>query len=97
MGVPVMVQWKQIRLGAMRLQVPSQASISGLRIRGCCELCCRSQTRLGSGMAVAVAVADSCSSNSTPSLGTSTCCECGPKKKKRHKISKLKQKKKLYH
>ena len=45
---PVMAQRKQIRLGAMSLQVPSLASIGGggLRIRRCCELRCRSQTRL---------------------------------------------------
>ena len=35
-GVPVMAQWKQIRLGAMRLRVQSQASLSGLRI-WCCH------------------------------------------------------------
>ena len=31
-GVPVMVQWKQIRLVTIRLQVRSLASLSGLRI-----------------------------------------------------------------
>ena len=40
-GVPIMVQRKQIRLGTMRLQVPSLASLSGLRIQHCCELWCR--------------------------------------------------------
>uniref|UniRef100_A0A8C3X387 Dehydrogenase/reductase 2 n=1 Tax=Catagonus wagneri TaxID=51154 RepID=A0A8C3X387_9CETA len=39
----------------MRLWVRSLASLRGLRIRHCRELWCRSQTRLGSGMAVAVA------------------------------------------
>ena len=35
-GAPVMTQWKRIRLGTMRLQVRSLASLSGLRIRcGC--------------------------------------------------------------
>ena len=33
-----MVQWKQIRLGIVRLQVRSLASLSGLRIRCCREL-----------------------------------------------------------
>ena len=37
-GVPVMAQQKQIRLGIMRLRVQSLASLSGLRIRRCCEL-----------------------------------------------------------
>ena len=31
-----MVQWKRIRLGTMRLWVPSLASLSGLRIWHCC-------------------------------------------------------------
>ena len=56
MGVPVMVQQKQIWLGTMRLWVRSLASLSGLRIRRCWELWCRSQTRLRSGVAMAVAV-----------------------------------------
>ena len=43
-----MAQWKQIQLGTVRFQVQSLALLSGLRIRRCCELWCRSQTRLGS-------------------------------------------------
>ena len=38
-----MVQRKQIPLGTMRLWVQSLASLSGLRIRHCRELWCRSQ------------------------------------------------------
>ena len=53
-GVPIVVQWKRIQLGTMRLQVQSLASLSGLRIRCCRELWCRLQTRLRSGIAVAV-------------------------------------------
>jgi len=49
-------QRKQVRLGTMRFQVRSPASFSGLRIWHCCELWCRSQTQLTSGVAVAVAV-----------------------------------------
>ena len=37
-GVPVVVQQKRIRLGTMRLQVQSLASLSGLRIQSCREL-----------------------------------------------------------
>ena len=74
----------------MRLQVQSLASLSGVRIRRCCELWCRSQTWLRSGVAVAVAQAGHYSSDSTPSLGTSICHRWDPKKKKRrvqpHKI-----------
>ena len=55
MGVPVRVQQKRVQLGNMRLQVPSVALLSGLRLQRCCELWCRLQMRLGSGVAVAVA------------------------------------------
>ena len=79
-----MVQWKRIQLGTMRLQVLSLASLSGLKIRCCHELWCRSQTWLGSDVAVAVVYACSHSSNWTPSLGTSICCECSPKKTHTH-------------
>ena len=41
LGVPVVVQWKRIRLGTMRWRVRSLASLSGLRIQRCCELWCR--------------------------------------------------------
>ena len=41
----------------MRLRVRSLASLSGLRMRHCCELWCASQTRLGYSVVVAVAVA----------------------------------------
>ena len=87
-GVPIVAQRKQIRLGTMRVWVRSLASLSGLRIRHCLELWCRSQTRLGSGIAVAVAQAGSNSSDSIPSLGTSICHGCGPKRAKDKKISK---------
>ena len=32
-GVPIVAQWKRIRLGSMRFGVRSLASLSGLRIR----------------------------------------------------------------
>ena len=50
-----MAPQKQIQLGTMGLWVQSLASLSGLRIWHCRELWCRSQTRLGSGIAVTVA------------------------------------------
>ena len=37
-----MVQWKQIQLGTLRLQVRSLASLGGLRIQRFHELWCRS-------------------------------------------------------
>ena len=52
-GVPSMTQRKWIQIGTMRLGVQSLASLSGLRIRCCCELWYWSQTRLGSQVAVA--------------------------------------------
>ena len=81
-----MVHQKGIRLGTMRLQVPSLASLNDLRIQRCLELWCRPQTRLGSGVAVAVTKVGSCSSDSsTPGLRTSICEGCNPKKKKKEK------------
>ena len=44
-GVSIVVQRKWIWLGTMRLQVRSLTSLSGLRIRRCPELWCRSQTQ----------------------------------------------------
>ena len=38
----------------MRMQIQSLALLSGLRIRRCCELWCRLQVQVGSGIAVAV-------------------------------------------
>ena len=35
---------------AMRIWVRSLALLNGLRVRHCCELCCRSQMQLGSGV-----------------------------------------------
>ena len=59
----------RIQLGIMRIQVRSVASLSGLRIRRCCELWSRFQTRLGSHVAVALAQASGYSSNQTPQPG----------------------------
>ena len=49
-----MAQQKRIRLGTMRLQVQSLASLRGLRIQRCRELWCSSKKQLGSDVAVAV-------------------------------------------
>ena len=54
LGVPVMAQWKRIRLVSMRFQVRSLSLLSGLRIRHYRELWCRSQMQLGLGVAVSV-------------------------------------------
>ena len=79
-GVPVVVQWLTNPTRNHEVAVRSLASLSGLRIRHCHALWCRSQTRLGSGVAVAVVEAGSYSSDWTPSLGTSICRGCSPKK-----------------
>ena len=96
LGVPVVAQWKQIRLGSIRMWVQSLASLGGSGIWHCCELWYRWQTRLGSRVAVAVqqllCLWSSCSSNSTPSLGTSICSRCGPKKQKERKEGRKKGK-----
>ena len=51
---PAVAQQKQIRLETMRFWVQSLALLSGLRIRRCPQLWCRSQTWLRSGVAVAL-------------------------------------------
>ena len=86
-----MAQGKRIRLGTMMLQVRSLAWLSGLRIWLCCELWCRLQMWLGSG--IAVVQAGSYSSEQTPSLGTSMCHGCIPKKTKDKKKKKKKKEK----
>ena len=69
----------------MRMWVPSLASLSGLRIWHCCELCYKLQAQLGSQVAVAEVWVSSCSSDLTPSLGTSIFCRYGLKIKKKKK------------
>ena len=71
------------------MQVQSLASLSGLRIWRCCELCCKLQTWLGSRIAVAVVWAGTYRSDSTPSLGTSMCQECRPEKQKQRQKQTL--------
>ena len=69
----------------MVMWVQSLALLSGLRIRRCCELWCRSQMQLGSSrVAVAVVQASSCSFDLTPSLGTSIYSRCSPKRPKKN-------------
>ena len=83
MGFSAVPQQKWIRLGTMRLQDQSQASLSGLRIQRCHELWCRSDTWIpcccGCGWA------GRCSSDLTPSLETSIGHGCGPTKTKKKK------------
>ena len=49
-----MAQRKGIRLGTVRLQIGSLASLRGLGIQSCHELWCRLKTQLRSGIAVAL-------------------------------------------
>ena len=63
-----MAQWLTDPTGTMWLRVRSLALLRGLRIQHCRELCCWSQTQLGSCTAMAVAQAGGNSSDSTPSL-----------------------------
>ena len=52
LGIPVVVQQKQIGLVSMRMRVRSQALLSGWGIHCCSELRYRLQMQLGSGMTV---------------------------------------------
>ena len=71
-GVLAVVQWKQIRLVSMKMQVQSLAlPVGGSGIVMSCDVGCRHRC--------AVLWAGSCSSNSTTSLGTSI-CKGGPNK-----------------
>ena len=70
---------------AQQKRIKPLSSISGLRIRRRRELWCRSQTRLGSGVAVAVVEAGGYSSDSTPSLGPSICHGAAQEMAKRQK------------
>ena len=53
-GVPVVVQQLTNLTRIHKDAGSTLASLSGLRIQHCCELWCKSQTRLRSGVAVAV-------------------------------------------
>ena len=79
---------QRIWLGTMRLRVRSLPLPSGLTIRCCRELWCRSQTRLGSHVAVALAQAGSYRSDLTPSLETSISRGSSPRNGKKTKINK---------
>ena len=80
------------QLVSMRMWVQSLALLSGLRIRHCCELWCRSRSQmwLRAHVAVAVVQASSDSSDLTLSLGISVCPEHGPKKHTHKKTKKQK-------
>ena len=54
LGVPIVAEQKQIRLGTMRLRVRSLASLSGLKIGVAVSCGVGSQTQLRSCIAVAV-------------------------------------------
>ena len=89
-GVPVVAQWKRIRLGTKRLPVRSLASLSGLRIWWCCELWCRSQKWLTS--CVAVVSAGDCSADFTLAWEPPYAVDVAFKRKKRqwNKINVIK-------
>ena len=83
-GVPIVAQW---------LMNPTRnhevlGLLSGVRIRRCHKLWCRSQTQLGSYVAVAVAQAGG-SSDQTPSPKTTICLGSSPRKEKKKKTGKI--------
>ena len=83
LAFPSWLSSQQTQLASMRMQVWSLTSISGLRIRHCPELWCRSQIWLES--CVAVVYASNYRSNWTLAWEPPYTVECGPKKTKRPK------------
>ena len=82
-GVPLVAQQVKDRSVSVKMQAPSLALLSGLRIQRRCKLQHKSQMLLRSSVAVAVTWAGSYSSDSTPSPGTSTYRQPLKKKKKK--------------
>ena len=78
-----MAQQKRILTGIQEDTGLIPGLARGLRIRRCCELWYRLQTRLRSGVAAAIVQASGYIYNSTPNLGPSICRGCSPRKKKK--------------
>ena len=81
-GVPFMAWQKRIRLD---LRVQSLALLSGLSIQCCCELWCRSQTRVRSGCCCGCGVGQQPQLRLDPLPGN-LCCGFGPKKQQKIKV-----------
>ena len=79
-GVPIMAQRKQILTSIMRTQVRSLASLSGLRIRQCCELWYRSQVHLDLALLRLWCRPSAIAPIRPPSPGSAIYCGYGPKK-----------------
>ena len=88
-GVPVVAQQNRIRLGTIRFQVQSLASLSGLGIWHCHELWFRSQRWLGSCIAEAAAAL-------IRSLAWKIPCAVGAVLKSKKKKKKNERKKRLH-
>ena len=86
-----MAQW----LVSMRVQVRSLASLSGLRIRHCCELWCGSQMWLRFQVAVAVAHRLAATSLIGPLAWELPCVTCAALKRQKGINKKQKTKKLL--
>ena len=77
----------------MRTKVCFLASLSGLRVLHCCELCCRLQVQLRSGIAVAVAWAADAATALIPPLAWEPPYAAGTVFKKERKKERKKEKK----
>ena len=87
-GVPTVAHGLRTQLVSMRTQVRWLTSLSGLRIRRCLKLWCRSQMQLRTSIAVAVVAGLQLQFCFDPSLGISIGHRRGPKKEKRKKERK---------
>ena len=79
-------------LASVRMRVRFLASLSGLRIRHCCEFWWSSQMRLRSWVAVAQVQAGGYNTDWTQKPGSTIWGENGPKKKKKRKKERKKKK-----
>ena len=84
--VPIMVQRERIRLGTMRLWVPSLVQLSGLRIQHCGELWCRCRCSSDPVLLWLWHRPAAIAPIRPRAWGSSICHRCGPEKTKKKNL-----------